>query len=111
MAALGAAARETRAADQAARAALWNFQPGRVRPVEGLLSIPGKYMVNPHRIALARLQSHLEVHQHEIAALYENAARAYADGAASALLSVVGGEYPQFVELLRDETGHYSSAL
>ncbi|MEU5424314.1 hypothetical protein AB0H73_01710 [Streptomyces olivoreticuli] len=109
VAALGAAARETRFANQAARAALWAVEPGRLQSVNGLLSVPGKYMIRPHDVALGQLQGLCRAHQSGTAALYENMARAYAYGTATALLSVIKGEQPQFVELWRDEAGQYST--
>ncbi|WKK26966.1 hypothetical protein QZH56_16045 [Streptomyces olivoreticuli] len=109
VAALGAAARETRFANQAARAALWAVEPGRLQPVHGLLSVPGKYMIRPHDVALGQLHDLCRSHQCGTAALYENMARAYAYGTATALLAVIKGEQPQFVELCRDEAGQYST--
>ncbi|MEV6671085.1 hypothetical protein [Streptomyces sp. NPDC051162] len=109
VAALGAAARDTRFANQAARAALWAVEPGRLQSVNGLLSVPGKYMIRPHNDTLGQLQDLCRAHQSGIAALYENMARAYAYGTATALLSVIKGEQPQFVELGRDEAGQYST--
>ncbi|MEU5418747.1 hypothetical protein ACH4UT_24490 [Streptomyces sp. NPDC020799] len=108
-AALGAAARESRFANQAARAALWAVDPGRLQPVQGLLSVPGRHMLRPHNDTLGKLQDLCRAHQSGTAALYENTARAYAYGTTSALLAVVEGEQPQIIELGRDEAGTYST--
>ncbi|MGW6310315.1 hypothetical protein [Streptomyces niveus] len=99
--ALGAASREYRMAERAARDALWNTDPTRILPTSGAVSVPGRNVVRPHHDALRQLRS-LQTEMHErTKTLYENAAEAYAHGAAAALHSVLLGERPEYVELRR----------
>ncbi|MGP8300179.1 hypothetical protein ACTPOK_20060 [Streptomyces inhibens] len=104
--ALGAAAREYRTANQAARVAAWNADPFRLVPAEGALKVPGKGSIRPHDDALtrlARLYGDLESRAKD---LYENTALAYAYGTAGALQSVLKGETPPYVQLRRHD-GRY----
>lgn len=99
--ALGTAAREYRMAERAAHNALWNTDPTRVFPVAGAVSDPGRDFGRPHHDALHQLRAlHTEMCE-RTKTLYENAAEAYAHGAAAALHSVLVGERPQYVELKR----------
>ncbi|MEV8364015.1 hypothetical protein [Streptomyces niveus] len=98
---LGAASREFRMAERAARDALWNTDPTRILPTSGAVSVPGRNVVRPHHDALRQLRSlHTEMHA-RTKRLYENAAEAYAHGAVAALHSVLLGERPEYVELRR----------
>lgn len=104
--ALGAASREYYMAERAARNALWNTDPTRVLPTSGAVSVPRRNLVQPHHDALRQLRAlHTEIHE-RTKTLYENAAEAYAHGAAAALHSVLLGERPEYVELRR-RGGHY----
>ncbi|MFD4697765.1 hypothetical protein [Streptomyces niveus] len=99
--ALGAASREYRMAERAAHHALWNMDPTRVFPVAGAVSVPRRIVVRPHHDALRQLRAlHTEMHE-RTKTLYENAAEAYAHGAAAALHSVLLSERPEYVELRR----------
>ncbi|MFD4766995.1 hypothetical protein [Streptomyces niveus] len=99
--ALGAASREYGMAERAAHHALWNMDPTRVFPVAGAVSVPGRNVVRPHHDALRQLRAlHTEMHE-RTKTLSENAAEAYAHGAAAALHSVLLGERPEYVELRR----------
>ncbi|MEV8404278.1 hypothetical protein AB0R12_00330 [Streptomyces niveus] len=98
---LGAASREFRMAERAARDALWNTDPTRILPTSGAVSVPGRNFVRPHHDALRQLRSlHTEMHE-RTKRVYESAAEAYAHGAAAALHSVLLGERPEYVELRR----------
>ncbi|GHG60514.1 hypothetical protein [Streptomyces griseocarneus] len=105
--ALGAAARETRLALQAAQVAAWNIEPARLQFVDGSLRATDGYKVHPHGVALGKIRDLRMTHERSTAALYENTARAYAYGAASAALAVIRGERPGHVELECSETGQY----
>lgn len=100
--ALGAASREYCMAERAAHNALWNTDPTRLLPLNGEVSVPGRNRVRPQHDALHQLRAlHAEMHE-RTKALYENAAEAYAHGAAKALHSVLVGERPPYVELARN---------
>ncbi|MFC8829378.1 hypothetical protein ACFT9I_28985 [Streptomyces sp. NPDC057137] len=104
--ALGAAAREYRAANQAARVASWHIDPARLLPVHGSVHVPGRDFVRPHDDALLKLgdlYSHLARSTRD---LYENASLAYAYSAISAVRSVLTGERPSHAELGR-RNGRY----
>ncbi|MFI9269800.1 hypothetical protein ACIGXM_03640 [Kitasatospora sp. NPDC052896] len=99
--ALGAAAREYRAANEAARSATWHIEPARLLPVDGALNVPGKGRFSPHYNALFRLEELYRAVENRTRDLYENAALAYAHGTASVLQALIRGEQPRFVELAR----------
>lgn len=105
--ALGAAARELRAARNSARLIAWNADPARLVPVGGLLSVTDAEAVRPHDEALWQLSDLYMVLEHHTAELYENAALGYAYGAAHAIQAVLRSEHPQHVELSRDRNGLY----
>ncbi|MBT2507075.1 hypothetical protein J7I98_14495 [Streptomyces sp. ISL-98] len=97
--ALGAAAREYRIADQAARIARWNTDPTRLLPVDGVLSAPGPDFFRPHDDALWQLGELYRDLESRTKRLYENTALAYAHGTAAVLESVLKGECPRYVGL------------
>ncbi|MDH2388164.1 hypothetical protein QCN29_05040 [Streptomyces sp. HNM0663] len=106
--ALGAAARECRAASEAARIASWHIDPVRLNPVDGELKVTGSgCTVRPHDQAIWRIHDLCLYQEHRTKALFENTAQAYAYGTAAVLLSVLKGERPRFVELKRTDTGEY----
>lgn len=105
--ALGAAARETRLARQAAEVATWNVEPARLRAAVGDVNIRGEYRISPQDVALSQIRGLCRAYQSVTADLYENLALAYAYGTAGALLAVVKGYRPRYVELRRDQTEHY----
>ncbi|MFE5674028.1 hypothetical protein ACFQ7B_01240 [Streptomyces erythrochromogenes] len=106
--ALGAAAREARTAHRAAQAAGAQYNLARLRPVNGAITDPGEPFAVPHRphdrTLLALVASHL-AHECHMAELYDDAAAAYAYGAAWALLRVLDGQQPPLVELSRQPDG------
>jgi hypothetical protein len=105
--ALGAAARELRAAHQHAGLTARTTDPARLVPVPGLVTTPGAEPVRPHDEALWQLSDLYMVLEHHTAELYENAALGYAHGTATALRAVLGNDRPRHVELPRDRNGHY----
>ncbi|MFI6084592.1 hypothetical protein ACIBBB_27070 [Streptomyces sp. NPDC051217] len=104
--ALGAAAREYRAANQAARVASWHIDPARLLPVDGSVHVPGRDFVRPHDDALLKLGDLYSDLASNTQDLYENAALAYAYGTIAAVRSVLAGERPPHVELGR-RNGRY----
>ncbi|WP_183064601.1 hypothetical protein [Streptomyces sp. gCLA4] len=108
VASLGAAAREARAAHRAAQAAGAQFKFDRLRDVVGAIADPCRPSAvtgRPHdRALLAIVASHL-AHECRMAELYDDAAAAYAFGAAWALLRVLDGQQPPLVELGRQADG------
>ncbi|MEW2029668.1 hypothetical protein AB0901_03950 [Streptomyces roseifaciens] len=105
--ALGAAARETRLARQAAEVATWHVDPARLQAVIGDVNICGEYKISPQDVALSQIRSLRRAYQRVTTDLYENLALAYAYGTAGALLAVVKGYRPRYVELRRDQTDQY----
>ncbi|UQI47874.1 hypothetical protein M1P56_27830 [Streptomyces sp. HU2014] len=105
--ALGAAARETRLARQAAEVATWHIDPARLRAAIGDVNICGEYRISPQDVALNQIRGLCRAYQSVTTDLYENLALAYAYGTAGALLAVVKGYRPRYVELRRDQTEHY----
>ncbi|MEU8551829.1 hypothetical protein AB0C81_33490 [Streptomyces roseoverticillatus] len=105
--ALGAAAREMRLAHQAAQVASWQIEPSRLRLVTGDVNIRGEYKISPCDIALGQVRGLSRAYQRMTADLYENLALTYAYGTAAALLAVIKGYRPRYVELQRDQTDHY----
>ncbi|WP_329456782.1 hypothetical protein [Streptomyces sp. NBC_01497] len=105
--ALGAAAREYRTAAQSARNAAWHTDPARLRPVSGSATVPGSnHAIRPHDDALWRLTELYATLRSSADELYENAAQAYAYGAAEAIRAVLDGDHPPFVEFGRRD-GRY----
>ncbi|MDX3540077.1 hypothetical protein PV721_38395 [Streptomyces sp. MB09-01] len=108
VAALGTAAQEARAAHHAAQAAGTQFKFDRLRHVVGAIADPCQPSAvtdRPHdRALLAIVASHL-AHESRMAELYDDAAAAYAFGAAWALLRVLNGQQPPLVELSRQADG------
>ncbi|GAA0462606.1 hypothetical protein ACFQ2B_37315 [Streptomyces stramineus] len=105
--ALGAAARETRLARQAAQVATWHIEPARLRAVIGDVNISGEYRISPQDVALNQIRGLCRAYQSVTTDLYENLALAYAYGTAGALLAVVKGYRPRYAELRRDRTERY----
>lgn len=105
--ALGAAARELRAAHQHAHLTARTADPARLIPVTGLLTVPGAEPVRPHDEALWQLADLYAVLEHHTRELYENAALGYAYGTAYALTAVLRSEHPRHTELSRDRAGRY----
>ncbi|WUH92313.1 hypothetical protein OG900_20850 [Streptomyces sp. NBC_00433] len=105
--ALGAAARELRAAHQHAQLTARATDPARIMPVPGHVTTPGAEPVRPHDEALWQLSDLYMVLEHHTAELYENAALGYAHGTATALRAVLRNDRPRHVDLPRDRNGHY----
>ena len=87
--ALGAAARELRAAHQHARHTARAADPARLIPVPGLLNVTGDEPVRPHDEALWGLSDLYMVLEHHTKELYENAALGYAYGTAGSIEAVL----------------------
>ncbi|MBC2877857.1 MULTISPECIES: hypothetical protein [Streptomyces] len=104
--ALGAAARELRMANDAARVAAWSVDPHRLLPVDGELNVPGAPFFRPHEAAVCELANVYRQLENRTKRMYENTALAYAHGAAAAALAVLRGERPYHAELRREE-GQY----
>ncbi|MGW2256703.1 hypothetical protein ACWCXE_02300 [Streptomyces sp. NPDC001780] len=104
--ALGAAAREYRTANKAAHVASWSTEPTRLLPVNGGVRVPGRDIVRPQHDALWRLRELYGELEAKTKRLYENTAQAYAHGTTSAVLSVLDGERPPYVELGRRDDGY-----
>ncbi|MER6255724.1 hypothetical protein ABT224_30670 [Streptomyces sp. NPDC001584] len=106
--ALGAAAREARTAHRAAQAAGAQYKFDRLRHVDGAIADPCQPSAvpdRPHDRALLSIAvSHL-AHECRMAELYDDAAAAYAFGAAWAILRVLDGQQPRLVELSRQADG------
>ncbi|MEV0527082.1 hypothetical protein AB0I66_26980 [Streptomyces sp. NPDC050439] len=99
--AVGAAAREYRTAHQAAQAAAWHFEPARMAPEDGAVSVVGRYFSHPHHEALRYLKEIQDSTELRIKLRYENTALAYAYGTACAVAGVVNGERPRHLEFVR----------
>lgn len=97
--ALGAAARELRAAHQHATLTARATDPARVVPVLGLVTTPGAEPARPHDEALWQLSDLYMVLEHHTAELYENAALGYAHGSAGAVQALLRNDRPRHVEL------------
>jgi hypothetical protein len=105
--ALGAAARELRAAHSQARHTAWSNDPARLVPVVGLLDVTNAEPVRPYDEALWQLSDLYTSLEHHTKELYENAALGYAHGAALALTSVLRSQAPSRVELACTRSGRY----
>ncbi|MGW5850504.1 hypothetical protein ACWFQ8_21580 [Streptomyces sp. NPDC055254] len=108
VAALGAAAREARTAHRAARAAGAQYHLHRLRNVDGAVTVPGQTATVPERphdrAVLVIVASHL-AHECRMAELYDDAAAAYAFGAAWAIGRVLDGQRPPLVAISRQADG------
>ncbi|MCH6161558.1 hypothetical protein [Streptomyces marispadix] len=100
--ALGAAAREYRLALQTAKLGIANTDPSRTHHHVGELAVPGTPFHRPHDVALVSVSGLYSGLERRVRGLYENAARAYAHGAAWAIRSVLGGNEPSRVLLHRE---------
>jgi hypothetical protein len=108
--ALGAATRECQRAYQAAVLAKAHVDLDRIRLVDGdvALRAPGFTAEHePHLAALGRIGDVQLKAQFQLAALYEEAARAYAHGANWAVRQVQHGLQPARVEVKVDGDGRY----
>ncbi|MFI8792262.1 hypothetical protein [Streptomyces sp. NPDC055105] len=109
--ALGAAARETRAAARAAELADAAYDVDRLRPVDGELHLDshptGSVPFRPHDAALFAIGDAHMKHAFTMQRLYANAALGYAYGTAWAILRVLEGERPPAVWLGRSDEGAY----
>ncbi|MCX4805073.1 hypothetical protein OG594_26280 [Streptomyces sp. NBC_01214] len=106
--ALGATAREARIAHRAAQAAGAQYKFDRLRHVDGAIADPcqpSAVLDRPHDRALLSIVAGHLAHECRMAELYDDAAAAYAFGAAWALLRVLDGQQPPLVELVRQADG------
>jgi hypothetical protein len=101
--ALGAAAREYRTANQAARTASWHIDPLRLLPVDGTVSVVDRDYIRPHDDAVWKIGDLYSELGSRTKKLYENAALAYAYGTTAVLVSVLKGERPSHIELGRGD--------
>ncbi|WP_314171479.1 hypothetical protein [Streptomyces winkii] len=104
--ALGAAAREYRLALHTAKLGISNTDPTRTHHHLGELAVPGTPFHRPHDVALVSVSDLYTGLEKQVHGLFENAARAYAHGAAWAIKSVLEGRQPAHV-LLHRERGQY----
>ncbi|ROQ31949.1 hypothetical protein EDD98_0916 [Streptomyces sp. PanSC19] len=106
--ALGAAARETRTAHQAAQAAAAQYDLGRIRLLDGAVTIPGppSFPVRPHDRAVMGIGKALQECRDRMERLYTEAALGYAYGTAWAILRVLDDQEPPRVELGLTAEGH-----
>jgi hypothetical protein len=104
---LGAAADELRTAHANARHTARAVDPARLIPVPGLVTTSGGEIVRPHDEALWQLADLYAAVEQRTQELYENAALAYAHGAAQALTAVLRAAHPRHVDLDRDARGGY----
>ncbi|MFI8404381.1 hypothetical protein ACIGG5_29570 [Streptomyces sp. NPDC085463] len=105
--ALGAAARETRTAHQAAQAAAAQYDLDRVRLLDGEISVPGRFSPSrPHDRAVMGIGKALQECRDRMERLYTDAALSYAYGAAWAILRVLDGQEPPRIELGLTAEGH-----
>ncbi|MFD9789654.1 hypothetical protein ACFWXK_01760 [Streptomyces sp. NPDC059070] len=101
--ALGAAAREHRAASEAARFAAWSVEPNRLLPADGTLRVNETRLLQPHDTAITLLSELFGGLRHHTRHLHENACLAYAYGAAESVRLVSLGERPRHIELRRHD--------
>ncbi|MGW4050758.1 hypothetical protein ACWENA_07985 [Streptomyces sp. NPDC004779] len=105
--ALGAAARETRTARQAAQAAVAQYDLDRVRLLDGEITVPGLFTPpRPHDRAVMGIGKALQECRDRMERLSTDAALSYAYGAAWAILRVLDGQEPPRVELGLTAEGH-----
>jgi hypothetical protein len=105
---LGAAADEMRTAHANARHTARAVDPARLTPVPGLVTTGSDEFVRPHDEALWQLTDLYAAVEQRTQELYENAALAYAQGAAQALTAVLRAQHPHHVDLTRDADGRYA---
>ncbi|MCX5225841.1 hypothetical protein [Streptomyces sp. NBC_00233] len=104
--ALGAAARETRTAHQAAQAASAQYDLTRLRLLDGEVTVTGRFAASrPHDKAVVRIVDALSNCEERMAALYNQAALSYAYSTAWAILRVLGGQEPPRAEVSWAEDG------
>ncbi|MFF7438698.1 hypothetical protein [Streptomyces sp. NPDC008122] len=104
--ALGAAARETRTAHQAAQAATAQYDLDRVRLLDGEITVPGLFTPpRPHDRAVMGIGKALQQCGDQMESLYTDAALSYAYGTAWAILRVLDGQEPPRVELSHTAEG------
>jgi hypothetical protein len=103
---LGAAADELRTAHANARHTARAVDPARLIPVPGLVTSSGEF-VRPHDEALWQLTDLYAAVEQRAQELYENAALAYAHGAAQAITSVLRAQHPHHVDLTRGADDRY----
>jgi hypothetical protein len=106
---LGASAEELRTAHANARHTARAVDPARLIPVPGLVATGGEF-VRPHDEALWQLTDLYTAVEQRTQELYENAALAYAHGAAQALTAVLRAQHPHHVDLTRDADTRYALA-
>ncbi|MFI8398731.1 hypothetical protein ACIGG5_00575 [Streptomyces sp. NPDC085463] len=105
--ALGAAARETRTALQAAQAAVAQYDLDRVRLLDGGITVPGLFTpTRPHDRAVMGIGKALQECRDRMERLATDAALSYAYGTAWAILRVLDGQEPPRVELGLTAEGH-----
>lgn len=98
--ALGAAARETRTAHQAAEAAAAQYDLDRIRLLDGQVTITGRLSASrPHDQAVMRIGDALRNCEGRLEVLYDRAALSYAYGTAWAILRVLDGQEPPRAEV------------
>jgi hypothetical protein len=100
--ALGAAAREYRLALHTAKLGICNTDPARTHHHVGELTVPGTPFHRPHDVALLSVSDLYTELEKQVRGLFENAALAYAHGAAWAITSVLDGKQPAHVLLHRE---------
>ncbi|MFF9339293.1 hypothetical protein ACF1CG_05910 [Streptomyces sp. NPDC014773] len=102
--ALGAAARETRTAHQAAAA---QYDLDRVRLLDGEITVPGRLSPSrPHDRAVMGIGQGLQKCRDRMERLHTDAALGYAYGTAWAILRVLDGQEPPRIELGLTAEGH-----
>lgn len=101
--ALGAAAREHRAASEAARVAAWSTEPNRLLPVDGTLRVNETRLLQPHDTAVTMLSQLFGGLRRHTEHLHENTCLAYAYGAAEGVRLVSQGNRPRHIELRRND--------
>ncbi|WP_435057533.1 hypothetical protein [Streptomyces sp. bgisy060] len=105
--ALGAAARETHTAHQAAQAAATQYDLDRVRLLDGEITVPGSFTPpRPHDRAVMGIGQALQECRNRMESLSTDAALSYAYGTAWAILLVLDGQEPPRVELGLTAEGH-----
>ncbi|GGR85797.1 hypothetical protein Snoj_44230 [Streptomyces nojiriensis] len=106
--ALGAAAREARTAHRAAQAAGAQYNLDRLQYADGAVTAPGQSSTvpdRPHDRTVFEIRASHLAHEFRMAALYDDAAAAYAYGAAWAIQRVLDGRQPPLVALGRQADG------
>ncbi|MFB8046953.1 hypothetical protein ACFC8F_37305 [Streptomyces hydrogenans] len=105
--ALGAAARETHTAHQAAQAATAQYNLDRIRLLDGEITLTGRHAPHrPHDRAVMGIGKALQECRDRMASLYTEAALSYAYGTAWAIQHVLDSQEPPRGELARTPEGH-----